>query len=156
MFKLTLILSFVSLFLALENSGTDKGTTIGNEIESRSLFGLFGSANPKFLLYTTKNPNQAQQLNEQNQKSNKATNFNSKHQTKFIIHGYMDNIKLTNWMQTLKDQLLKKGDFNVIIVDWSSGSSVSIYAQAAVNARVVGGAVDNLIRSLQVIYLEKY
>lgn len=107
--------------------------------------------NPKFLLYTRKNSNQPQQLSWRNSQLNRETNFDPSHPTKFIIHGFMDNIQFSKWPQTMKNELLKKADKNVIIVDWSRFNGQP-YSQAIINARIVSRIVDNLIRSLQVIH----
>lgn len=157
MFQLTIILSFISVFLALENSvaypgvGTSKLNDFFQGFRRR-VAARSSSVSPKFLLYTRQNLNQPQQLSWENPQHNKETNFHSKRPTKFIIHGFMDNIKISGWTNTMKSELLTKRDFNVIIVDWS-GSNGQPYAQATINARIVGGEVDNLIKSLQVILL---
>ena len=54
--------------------------------------------------------------------SDKLGDFDGSKEAKFIIHGYLDNLDVGKWMLTLKDELLTKGDFNVFIVDWSSGN----------------------------------
>ena len=106
--------------------------------------------NPKFLLYTRKNPKEAQRLSWSVPADNKGTNLDPKHQTKLIIHGFLDNQLFGKWMQTLKDEFLMLGQFNVIIVDWSGGNGLP-YGQATVNTRVVGAVIANLIKSLGVI-----
>lgn len=106
--------------------------------------------NPKFFLYTRKNPKEAQRLSWSVPADNKGTNLDPKHQTKFIIHGFLDNQLFGKWMQTLKDEFLILGEFNVIIVDWSGGNGLP-YGQATVNTRVVGAVIANLIKSLGVI-----
>jgi len=49
----------------------------------------------------------------------------------------------------MKDELLTYGDYNVILVDWGSGSSIP-YTQATANTRVVGAIVAKLVQQLQV------
>ena len=49
----------------------------------------------------------------------------------------------------MKDELLKNGDYNVIVIDWSSGSNFP-YTQATANTRVVGAEIAKLIKTLQV------
>ena len=49
----------------------------------------------------------------------------------------------------MKDELLKYGDYNVILVDWGSGSNFP-YTQATANTRVVGAEIAKLIKTLQV------
>lgn len=107
--------------------------------------------NPKFILYTRKNPKEPQYLSWSAPKTNNQTNLNSKNPTKFIIHGFLDNQWLGPWMRTVKDEFLIHGDMNVVIVDWSGGNSLP-YGQATVNTRIVGAVIANLIKSLQVIF----
>lgn len=47
----------------------------------------------------------------------------------------------------MKDKLLKRDDFNIIIVDWSNGAKAP-YEQAAGNTRIVGAQMAELIRFL--------
>ena len=51
------------------------------------------------------------------------------------------------WLITTKDKLLKRDDFNIIIVDWSNGAK-SPFEQATGNTRVVGAQMAELIRFL--------
>ena len=145
MFQFIIIFSFNIIFLNFSNAVRYNG--MGSVRRAPGV----PRKNPKFLLYTKKNSNQPQQLSWENPQYNRATNFDSTNPTKFIIHGFMDSIKITGWTQTMKNELLKKADFNVIIVDWSSLNGQP-YTQAVVNARIVGRIIDSLIRSLQVFY----
>lgn len=52
----------------------------------------------------------------------------------------------------MKDAFLRKGDFNVILVDWGGGSGLP-YTQATANTRVVGAQIAVLIKYLQVILM---
>lgn len=47
----------------------------------------------------------------------------------------------------MKDALKKRGDFNIILVDWKKGADKD-YFQAAGNTRLVGAQVAELIRFL--------
>ena len=51
------------------------------------------------------------------------------------------------WLITMKNKLLKRDDFNIIIVDWSFGAK-SPFEQAAGNTRLVGAQMAELIRFL--------
>ena len=53
--------------------------------------------------------------------------------------GYYD------WILRLKDALLDKGDFNVIVVDWSKGAGEE-YGQSAGNTRLVGSMITEFIK----------
>ena len=49
----------------------------------------------------------------------------------------------------MKDELLKHGDYNVVLIDWGGGSGIP-YTQATANTRVVGAVTAKLIEALQV------
>ena len=52
------------------------------------------------------------------------------------------------WNRKMKDEFLKRGDFNVIIVYWPGGATAG-YFQAAGNTRLVGAQVAYLIEQLR-------
>nr|KAG5709786.1 hypothetical protein BaRGS_032610 [Batillaria attramentaria] len=52
------------------------------------------------------------------------------------------------FLRDIKDELLKQGDYNVVIVDWGHGS-MALYGQASANTRVVGAQIAQLIKFLQ-------
>ena len=52
-------------------------------------------------------------------------------------------------LQKMTSVFLKQGDYNVVIVDWGSGS-LGLYGQASANTRVVGAMIAQLITFLQV------
>lgn len=49
----------------------------------------------------------------------------------------------------MKDELVRAGDFNVVIVDWAGGS-LPLYTQATANTRLVGLEVAHFINTLKV------
>lgn len=49
----------------------------------------------------------------------------------------------------MKDELVKAGDFNVIVVDWAGGS-LPLYTQATANTRLVGLEVAHFVNTLKV------
>lgn len=51
----------------------------------------------------------------------------------------------------MKDELVKAGDFNVVVVDWAGGS-LPLYTQATANTRLVGLEVAHFIKTLQVCF----
>ena len=55
--------------------------------------------------------------------------------------GYFD------WMHRLKDALLDKDDFNVILIDWEDGAN-QIYEKSTANTRLVGVMTGELINFL--------
>ncbi|XP_033746644.1 pancreatic triacylglycerol lipase-like [Pecten maximus] len=72
--------------------------------------------------------------------------FDTSKNTKFIIHGYLDS-GTSPWVIQLTSELLLKGDFNVIVVDWQSGSKQG-YNLAVGNSFLVGAEVAKVLRYL--------
>lgn len=106
--------------------------------------------NTRFLLFTEKNPTEGQILVAEDDQSIKNSNFDSNWSTKFIIHGFIDT-PLSNWVSDLRDELIHRGEMNVIVVDWAGGS-LPLYTQATANTRLVGLEVAFLVRKLQKNY----
>ncbi|CRL07123.1 CLUMA_CG020119, isoform A [Clunio marinus] len=107
--------------------------------------------NTKFILYTENNPNVGQILNPEDKDSILDSNFKSKQQVKFIIHGFIDT-PLSNWVSDMKNELLEYSKQNevgmlVIVVDWAGGS-LPLYTQATANTRLVGLELAYLIQKL--------
>ncbi|XP_069354959.1 pancreatic triacylglycerol lipase-like isoform X4 [Maniola hyperantus] len=103
--------------------------------------------NTRFILYTKKNPTDGQILNVNVNKTIVKSNFSPTKLTKLIIHGFIDT-PLSNWVSEMKDELVKAGDFNVVVVDWAGGS-LPLYTQATANTRLVGLEVAHFINTLQ-------
>lgn len=80
----------------------------------------------------------------------KNINFDPKLQTIVAIHGFTDFYDQFNWMGDMRDEILRKKSckHNVILVDWSGGSKVSIYLQAVANTRIVGAIVATFLNRL--------
>ncbi|XP_062601983.1 uncharacterized protein LOC134263629 [Saccostrea cucullata] len=104
----------------------------------------------EFLLFTRRNWNTSQHLNYTSLSSVTNSFYKGILKTKIIIHGFTNSIK-TKWLYDMKDALLKKGDFNVIIVAWGRGATAPNYNQAASNTRMVGTQlrliIDMLVRA---------
>ncbi|ESO92407.1 hypothetical protein LOTGIDRAFT_216931 [Lottia gigantea] len=105
------------------------------------------SINTKFRLYTRKNSKSEHLLTYGDVSTLHGSHFNPAHPTKMISHGFIENGR-TSWMGKMKDEMLKHGDYNVINIDWGSGS-LPPYTQATANTRVVGAVVARLIKYLQ-------
>ncbi|KAL5016355.1 hypothetical protein ScPMuIL_005944 [Solemya velum] len=99
-----------------------------------------------FLLFSRRNPNRvaADTLNYTRIDSLRTSHFNPSLPTKFIIHGLGQSID-ADWMHTMKDELLIKGDMNVVVVGWGDGATIIDYDSAAANTRVVGMQVKLLV-----------
>lgn len=83
--------------------------------------------NTRFILYTANNPKEGQYISADDRKSIETSNFCPTCSTKFIIHGFIDT-PLSNWIAEMKDELIKAGNLNVIVVDWAGGS-LPLYTQ---------------------------
>ncbi|XP_054710965.1 pancreatic lipase-related protein 2-like [Uloborus diversus] len=70
--------------------------------------------------------------------------LNSSFPTKVIIHGYRINLGKSGPGFIMKDEFMKNGLFNVIIVNWSENNKPPYY-QAVANARAVGAQVAKLL-----------
>lgn len=107
------------------------------------------ATNTTFTLYTRRNPYNGQLLPSiTGGASLTSTNFNAADPIRFIIHGWKrDGTVDTNTM--ICDAYLKKGEFNVIVVDWKDGASDPIYVGAAMNVEGVGKAVAAMIQFIR-------
>ncbi|XP_035206595.1 pancreatic triacylglycerol lipase-like [Stegodyphus dumicola] len=79
--------------------------------------------------------------------------FDASAKTVFIIHGYMGGN--ADWPLRMKDALINKEKCNVFVVDWSDGSSPSVwrygvftYEKAVANTRMIGAEVGLFIKQL--------
>ncbi|MCI3325438.1 hypothetical protein MQA28_25810, partial [Escherichia coli] len=104
--------------------------------------------NPKFNLYTRRSPTTAHRLYANNLPVLSDSTFDASKPTKFVVHGFIDNGIIADWMREMKDEFLRQGDYNVILVDWGEGS-LALYGQATANTRVVGAMIAQLITFLQ-------
>ncbi|KPM04406.1 pancreatic triacylglycerol lipase-like protein [Sarcoptes scabiei] len=109
------------------------------------------SIEPTFMLYTRNNPSESDIFyynpnNILNDHFNPGR-FQPNLLTKIIVHGYIDNTMLAQWMHELKDQFLNQASYNVIVVDWQKGN-LPPYTQAAANSRIVGAMIGLVIRRL--------
>lgn len=104
--------------------------------------------NTTFLLFTRSNPVVQEYLQSDADHLLHDTVFQPKKPTKIIIHGFMDNILVGNWLFEMKDRLLDTMDCNVIVVDWRGGN-VLPYSQATANGRVVGAEIAFLVKTME-------
>ncbi|XP_042207074.1 pancreatic triacylglycerol lipase-like isoform X1 [Homarus americanus] len=76
-----------------------------------------------------------------------SSSFRSNRKTKIIIHGYLGDQRML-WMDDMARAFLSTGDYNIVLVDWTTGAQ-GLYGQAAANARVVGLEVAHLVNWLR-------
>ncbi|XP_067039679.1 inactive pancreatic lipase-related protein 1-like isoform X1 [Acropora muricata] len=104
-----------------------------------------------FRLYTRNNSitNEADELDDSDEDLLGESHFDIRRpRTIIVCHGWTETGNgYDNWMIDLKDALLKKGDFNVILVDWSVGANQD-YGQSAGNTRLNGAIIANFINFL--------
>ncbi|XP_029182870.2 inactive pancreatic lipase-related protein 1-like [Acropora millepora] len=104
----------------------------------------------KFYLFTRENKDasSAQELDDSDLNKLTSSNFNISRRTIIVCHGWTENMEgYVKWMVRLKDALLVKGDFNVILTDWSVGAN-QLYDQSTGNTRLVGAIAGELIQFL--------
>jgi len=99
--------------------------------------------NPEYLVFTRNNRNSPQYMT----RSSVPSVLSTSRKTIFLIHGYT-NDKNTNWMHNMKNALLDKGSYNVVIVGWGGGSQELYYPRAASNTRVVGAETAAVAQNL--------
>eukprot|EP00795_Rhopilema_esculentum_P004608 gene4608-20881_t len=97
----------------------------------------------KFILYTRENEiGRAMHMFDVD-----ASHLSISRKTIFLIHGWKETQASTKWIRKMKDELLKRDDFNVIGVYWGKGAREQ-YFQAAGNSRLVGAQIAYLIQRL--------
>ncbi|KAL7727934.1 hypothetical protein ACLKA6_019495 [Drosophila palustris] len=100
-----------------------------------------------FYLYTKSNPTNGQEISSKGS-SVAQSHFNKNHPTRFVIHGWTQSY--TDSMNTrITKAWLSKGDYNIIIVDWSRARSVD-YASSVIAVPGAGAKVGEMIKYLNV------
>ncbi|GFW01961.1 lipase domain-containing protein [Trichonephila clavipes] len=72
----------------------------------------------QYLLYTPEHPTEACYL-ETNQKALERCPFDSTHPLKILVHGFLSTLQPGNQFEMIKDNMLAKFMYNVIIVNWT-------------------------------------
>ncbi|XP_068720095.1 pancreatic triacylglycerol lipase-like [Montipora capricornis] len=107
--------------------------------------------NTKYYLYTRANRIRGEEeiLDDNNAETLASSHFDiSRNRTILISHGWTENSSgYFDWMLRLKDALLDKDNFNVILIDWEKGAK-QIYEQSTANTRLVGVMTAELINFL--------
>lgn len=102
----------------------------------------------KLLLYTRRNKDCAELLDEHNITT--STHFNVTKNIVVIIHGYRFTGSPPIWIDTIKNLLLEKQDFNIVIVDWNRGATTVNYFSAVSSAKNVVPILKHLIDQMLV------
>ncbi|KAJ2942620.1 hypothetical protein O0L34_g2087 [Tuta absoluta] len=131
----------------------DNGTTqIMNfsAIPANSMGMFFGDA--YFTLYTRRNLDSPEQITlPQNGSPLQSKYFNASNKLKILTHGWMSSDS-TLWLQNIKDNYLRKYDYNIITVDWSEIAHNPSYVWPALSTRYVGKRVAKMVSSFKEDY----
>lgn len=98
-----------------------------------------------FMYFSRVHPDRHKPLVPGDRKLLRESDFDPALPTKIIIHGFVDSIHLSDWMQKMKTKFLTTGEFNVIIVDWGCGNDFP-YAQAIQNSKITAKELTNLVK----------
>lgn len=112
-------------------------------------------AGPSFWLYTRRNPDSKIILND---RSLSSTSFKLGAMTRLIIPGFTDSGN-NPWVISIKNNLLKISDDNVIVVDWSDGAKLvppGIYFEAAKNTKIVGSVTATFLKKMEINVLKTH
>ncbi|CAH1787740.1 unnamed protein product [Owenia fusiformis] len=77
--------------------------------------------------------------------------------TKVIVHGYnADGYDTTDWPHQMRRELLREGDYNVIIVDWSEGAEVKALKLSlgllSIGIKQIGAGIVLTIQGIRELY----
>ncbi|XP_002738620.1 pancreatic lipase-related protein 2-like [Saccoglossus kowalevskii] len=100
----------------------------------------------EFRLYTDSSRDSYTVVDRNDPDSLHDSTFNSRDDSKFIIHGYLENAGKP-WIIDMKDRLLDYDDYNVFAVDWKGGAN-DVYSKSAKNTDEVGYEIAEFIQFL--------
>ncbi|XP_075989997.1 lipase member H-like [Anticarsia gemmatalis] len=95
-------------------------------------------------LFTRKNPRVSQPLWFNNLKALEQSNFNPRHRTVLLLHGWIADVT-ADFNTVLVPAFLAAGDVNVLAVDWSAGADTANYLSALTNTRTGGQSAAKFI-----------
>ena len=102
-----------------------------------------------FFLFTKRNPKAWQQIFVDGSGSNLGrTNFNASNPTKIVVHGYDSDMELS-YLVDVRNEYLKRYDYNVIAVDWHRLATAPCYPIAVQNVPHVGDCLAQLVERLR-------
>ncbi|KAL9918376.1 inactive pancreatic lipase-related protein 1 isoform 2-T17 [Glossina fuscipes fuscipes] len=101
------------------------------------------------MLYTRENPFKTQFLYLSDERRLRKSNFNFNYPLAIYLHGFSESATGEKQSsQELKDAFLKRGNYNVILIDWSAMTAVPWYTNAVDNMNVVARYIARFIRFL--------
>ncbi|GBM43938.1 Inactive pancreatic lipase-related protein 1 [Araneus ventricosus] len=98
-------------------------------------------------LFTPHNPRYPEYLHKCHYRLPNNTLFDPKLKTEVFIHGFLDGVCRSAWMREMKRELFKRGQYNVILVDWTWGNGPN-YTDSAENTKLVGKQVAFLLQNI--------
>jgi len=64
-----------------------------------------------------------------------------------MTHGWLGDGSL-DWLIQIKDLMLQKDDFNIIVIDWNDDADYYWYPKAASNTRTIGAEVAHVVNNI--------
>ncbi|KYM79087.1 Pancreatic lipase-related protein 2 [Atta colombica] len=98
----------------------------------------------QFLLYTRRNPTYPNVLDFNDVTTLRKSNFNDEHPTIIYIHGYSDSSSGKGPI-SIRNAYLRRGHYNVILINWPKLAVLPWYITAVRNAKVVGPYLAHMI-----------
>lgn len=132
-----------------ERSSLNPTSIISNDPAIGNIFELeFKAEDINYELYTKDNKEQSVSLRVGDATRLKESPFNPAWPTKIIIHGWTDNGN-TFWLHDIRRNYLSVGDYNVICIDWSAGSSKEYLTSVKLTHQVSDETIDIIIRKIR-------
>lgn len=114
-----------------------------NPLEIQTIEPMFNAQSDVFyLLYTQSSPNGVRI--GMNANEIRGSTFNAAHPTRFLIHGWLNNQTATVNVLSI-EAYLRRGNFNIIVVDWGAGAQTINYISARNRVNEVAPVVANFI-----------
>ncbi|XP_043510132.1 pancreatic lipase-related protein 2 [Frieseomelitta varia] len=101
----------------------------------------------EYLLFTRRNPTCGTTLNISDPYSLRKSYFNDRYPTVIFIHGYSESAT-SGSATAIRDVYLKRGEYNLILVNWAKLAGLPWYVTAVRNTRTVGPQVARLVNWL--------
>ncbi|XP_022230241.2 pancreatic triacylglycerol lipase [Drosophila obscura] len=103
----------------------------------------------KFMLYTRRNRNTAQLLHLNDDGRLAQSNFNFNYPLAVYLHGFSESATGERQSsQELKDAFLRRGNHNVILIDWSAMTAVPWYSNSVENLPITARYIARFLRYL--------
>ncbi|XP_077563912.1 pancreatic triacylglycerol lipase-like [Haemaphysalis longicornis] len=102
----------------------------------------------KFLLFSWRNKDKPVYLHYAANETQEASRlFDIRKDLIVVVHGFHGDAKLP-WVVAMRDAFLGAKNANIILVDWSAGSTFPYYMAASANAALVGRQISVLLQQL--------